>query len=71
MSSEENWLMVSRSRRVTKTVRMDKELVALIPPTRGMLSDMVNLGLKRILIERGLYHESDEGRRKESTPTTD
>lgn len=46
---EEEWLIASRGRRKTRTVRLDETLTANI--TRG-LSDILNLALKRYLEEK-------------------
>jgi len=44
---EEDWLIESRARRITKTVRLDTTLIEGIK--RGQLSDILNLSLKRYL----------------------
>lgn len=51
--TDSTWVMLSRTRRVTKTVRIDSKLLEKIPKVRGAISDMINLGLK-------LFIESEE-----------
>ena len=53
MISEENFLLESRHRRITKTVRLDVRLLKLIPKDQG-ISDVLNLALRNFLKERGL-----------------
>ena len=55
---EEEWLIASRGRRKTRTVRLDKTLTVGI--ARG-LSDILNLALKRYLEEK--ERESQQSKR--------
>ena len=54
--NDETWLMLSRTRRITKTVRIDEQLLEKIPKVKGAISDMINLGLK-MAIESGQYED--------------
>ena len=49
------WLIDSRNRRETRTVRLDRRLTQHIS---GGLSDILNLALKRFLEEKGDYGTS-------------
>ena len=53
MTAEENFLLESRHRRITKTVRLDERLLRLIPKDQG-ISDVLNLSLLKFLKERNL-----------------
>lgn len=47
--ADNTWLILSRTRRVTKTIRLDSQLLEKIPKNKGALSDMINLGLKKFI----------------------
>ena len=59
---EEDWLIHSRTRRKTKTVRIDKRLLKEtenLGIKKGQFSDILNLALKRYL--EGMMDESKQG----------
>ncbi len=56
-TNEVDWLILSRGRRVTKTVRLDRELIKDIK--KGQLSDILNLSLRRYLEAKS--YESKQG----------
>jgi len=66
-NAEEEWLIASRRRRKTKTVRLDTTLIAQIP---GGLSDILNLALKRYLEEKALESQQSKGLAEEITSVT-
>ncbi len=61
---EEEWLIASRGRRKTRTVRLDETLTVGIK--RG-LSDILNLALKRYLEEK--QRESQQSQRSPEKTT--
>ncbi len=70
---EEDWLIHSRTRRKTKTVRIDTRLLEetkSLGIRRGQFSDILNLALKRYL--EGMMDESKQSQvaRQEVTKPT-
>jgi len=65
---EEDWLIASRSRRVTKTIRLDTTLIGGM--RRGQLSDILNLALKRYLEAKANESQQDKKLRKEDAGTS-